>query len=819
MPEIGETLRDARMRARIDVSEIEAKTKIRAKYLRALENEEWGLLPGPTFVKSFLRTYAQALGLDGKALVEEYRLQPGEPERRGCSSRSSRARSAAGARVRAAAGASRGRAVDADICAIVVRRRAADRAARRRPRARKAAARLPIRMQPATQQNHRRRHRKRTKPNTATVRLRARARTRSSPSRCTRPAPVYVCLIGDNGRKLIAGQELQAGQSTATYHAKRFEITLGNNAVTLYIDGRARTVPASTQAIGYSITKARGRRRSPSAAADVQISCRLNAGKIFFFFFFFFFIFSDDLNERPRRDRRHRHRGAVRPRQRPQRSLAVRAAARARSGPRAHHDRRRPAGGHARGARVPGRRAARPGRHQRWPRPDRGRSHRRRRRRASRREMVLDEALSERIAEIVAPLMKRWPNIDPEAVAAANRKQATVPRGASVLEPVGTAPGLVVAPARGRAVRRSSCCRGRRGSCSRCGAARSTPTAMASALAGRDRVPPGDDAAVRDPRVGDRRDAARCRARWRRPRPAGGHDLPETRRDRDRHALRARRRPSTVRSSTDPTATPTRSSPPTAAPSTIRSPRCCGARPTRRRRPAESCTGGLLAARLTDRPGSSAYFRGAFVVYSNEVKVTQAGVPKELIEGHGAVSCEVAERLRPGRGSELGADVGVGITGVAGPGGGTEEKPVGLVWLSVDIDGSGPHALGNLPGAAWTSATARVRSRCTCCSARSLAANSPLRLLLRLLLLLRLTTRIQARCCSDRPASSHLRTASAASRLRSSAASRLRSRMHCYRRHVPASCIFAARFAEFTAGLGRRESGHRRFSSRPVRRR
>src|SRR5437763_11660480 len=74
MPEIGATLREARMRARIDVSEIEAQTKIRAKYLRALENEEWGLLPGPTFVKSFLRTYAQALGLDGKALVEEYRL-------------------------------------------------------------------------------------------------------------------------------------------------------------------------------------------------------------------------------------------------------------------------------------------------------------------------------------------------------------------------------------------------------------------------------------------------------------------------------------------------------------------------------------------------------------------------------------------------------------------------------------------------------------------------------------------------------------------------------------------------------------------------
>src|ERR1700735_4431276 len=79
MPEIGSTLREARMHARIDVSEIEAQTKIRAKYLRALENEEWSLLPGPTFVKSFLRTYAQALGLDGKALVEEYRLHHERP--------------------------------------------------------------------------------------------------------------------------------------------------------------------------------------------------------------------------------------------------------------------------------------------------------------------------------------------------------------------------------------------------------------------------------------------------------------------------------------------------------------------------------------------------------------------------------------------------------------------------------------------------------------------------------------------------------------------------------------------------------------------
>src|SRR5882672_11927993 len=75
MPEIGATLREARMRLRIDISEIEAQTIIRAKYLRALENEEWNLLPGNTYVKSFLRTYAEALGLDAKLLVEEYKLR------------------------------------------------------------------------------------------------------------------------------------------------------------------------------------------------------------------------------------------------------------------------------------------------------------------------------------------------------------------------------------------------------------------------------------------------------------------------------------------------------------------------------------------------------------------------------------------------------------------------------------------------------------------------------------------------------------------------------------------------------------------------
>ena len=79
MPEIGDQLRETRMRNRIDITEVEAATKIRAKYLRALENEEWDLLPGPTFVKTFLRTYADYLGLDARNLVEEYRARYERP--------------------------------------------------------------------------------------------------------------------------------------------------------------------------------------------------------------------------------------------------------------------------------------------------------------------------------------------------------------------------------------------------------------------------------------------------------------------------------------------------------------------------------------------------------------------------------------------------------------------------------------------------------------------------------------------------------------------------------------------------------------------
>jgi competence/damage-inducible protein CinA-like protein len=94
---------------------------------------------------------------------------------------------------------------------------------------------------------------------------------------------------------------------------------------------------------------------------------------------------------------------------------------------------------------------------------------------------------------------------------------------------------------------------------------------------------------------------------------------------------------------------------------------------------AESCSGGLLAARITDLPGASAYFAGGVVVYSNEAKADLLGVDPELIERHGAVSVEVAEAMSRGALERFGADVAVSITGIAGPDGGTEEKPVGYV--------------------------------------------------------------------------------------------------------------------------------------------
>jgi cytoskeletal protein RodZ len=256
MPEIGSTLREARMRERIDVSEIEAKTKIRAKYLRALENEEWGLLPGPTFVKSFLRTYATALGLDGKALVEEYRLHHERPSE-GIEPIVSSPQRNRGRDRRSPEGASRGYMIAvAGISAVIIILIILLVTSNSSKGPAKTAS--TTRSKTSTSGKHH------TTPASGSGSGRSAASDIVTLS-ITPTSAVYVCLLGDGGHKLIPGVELKPGRSTPTYHAKRFEITLGNNAVELLVDGKVRPVPASSTAIGYSITKARGRRTLPAA--------------------------------------------------------------------------------------------------------------------------------------------------------------------------------------------------------------------------------------------------------------------------------------------------------------------------------------------------------------------------------------------------------------------------------------------------------------------------------------------------------------------------------------------------------------------------
>jgi hypothetical protein len=248
------------MRARIDVSEIEAQTKIRAKYLRALENEEWGLLPGPTFVKSFLRTYAQALGLDGKALVEEYRLQHEHPSEAMLEpivstpqSRRAPARTGRSGRTASNTGPSRAYmltvgVIGVMIVTLIVLLVTGGKSSNNPAGTSSTAA-------THSTASHSKHHTGGTLTHHHVVSASALVALSLKST-----AQVYVCLIGDDGHKLIPGVDLQPGERTPTYHAKRFEITLGNSSVKMYVDGTPRVVAPSSQAIGYSITKADGRR-------------------------------------------------------------------------------------------------------------------------------------------------------------------------------------------------------------------------------------------------------------------------------------------------------------------------------------------------------------------------------------------------------------------------------------------------------------------------------------------------------------------------------------------------------------------------------
>jgi cytoskeleton protein RodZ len=253
MPDIGATLREARMHARIDISEIESETKIRAKYLRALENEEWDLLPGPTYVKSFLRTYADALGLDGKLLIEEYKLRherlsdvelqpiapPGQRERR----RPPRASFGRGWLVAAVIvglvaalyflGLKTGGGDDGGSAGSTTPRTSSTQTQSSSSESGAAAA-TPTK-------------KKKSKPKVAKLTVVA-------------TGQVYVCLKAAGQRTPIDGIVLTGGARQGPYKSSRFRIQLGTSEARLVVNGTSHPVPSVSNGIGYEITPTKVRR-------------------------------------------------------------------------------------------------------------------------------------------------------------------------------------------------------------------------------------------------------------------------------------------------------------------------------------------------------------------------------------------------------------------------------------------------------------------------------------------------------------------------------------------------------------------------------
>jgi nicotinamide-nucleotide amidase len=297
--------------------------------------------------------------------------------------------------------------------------------------------------------------------------------------------------------------------------------------------------------------------------------------------------------------------------------------------------------------------------------------------------MELDVALEERIWARISALSGRWPDVSDEALRAGNRKQALVPRGAAVLEPVGTAPGLVVPVAGGPVVLVLP---------GPPGELQPMWSAAVAVPVVRDVLARGGTFEQRIMRITGVPEAQLAEV-LREVEPASSLEITTC----------LRRGELEIATVFDPSASADYAALEAALVDRF------GARifsrdgatiddivarlllgpPVSTVAVAESCTGGLMAARLTDRPGSSAYALGGVVAYSNDVKVAHVGVPAESIERFGAVSPEVGRALAAGAVERFGASLGIGITGIAGPDGGTPDKPVGTVCVCVaGADGS-----------------------------------------------------------------------------------------------------------------------------------
>ncbi|MGH3804779.1 MAG: nicotinamide-nucleotide amidohydrolase family protein, partial [Pseudonocardiaceae bacterium] len=294
-------------------------------------------------------------------------------------------------------------------------------------------------------------------------------------------------------------------------------------------------------------------------------------------------------------------------------------------------------------------------------------------------QLVLDEALERQIADIVSGF-RGTASFDEEALRAANRKQAMVPRGAQLVAPAGTAPGLVLRVADGPTL---VALPGPPRELQAMWPAVLTESATQAVLA---KARPYQSARLRLFGLPESEIAATLRQ------VGGTLDLTQLEittcaryaelvidiRHRGADAIQAALVAEIVARHGPFVFSPHGSSIDEQLAELLDGHRIAVG---------ESCTGGLLAARLTERPGSSGYFVGGAVVYSNEAKSRLLAVPADLIVRHGAVSGEVAQALADGARARFDADIGVGITGVAGPAGGTEAKPVGYVCICATTAG------------------------------------------------------------------------------------------------------------------------------------
>jgi cytoskeletal protein RodZ len=239
MPEIGDQLRETRMRNRIDITEVEAATKIRAKYLRALENEEWDLLPGPTFVKTFLRTYADYLGLDARNLVEEYRSRY---ERSAAQELTPFGTNLGGRRARPRRPVfGPWIAVLVGVALLIAALYLLGTWGDDDPGEETTATPSPTATATPAGDGEEKKKQKKAPAKPKVVRLQIQP-----------TGPVSVCLENAGGEPLIQNLTLEANQDTETFRSKRFVMSFGTGEAVMRVDGKAYQV-SDDAPIGYEV--------------------------------------------------------------------------------------------------------------------------------------------------------------------------------------------------------------------------------------------------------------------------------------------------------------------------------------------------------------------------------------------------------------------------------------------------------------------------------------------------------------------------------------------------------------------------------------